>query len=182
MTIDVKTVSDIQNYIVEKLLDSSDSMSDKDKEKMNTRIYAKLKSGKKLSAKEEQYLRSTNPQMYLQYKRIRAQAEAMENQLKHAKSKEEANDIITSAISGVSDKDPYKQYVVAALTETAKEFKNSDAYAKLPDKKEDDKKKNASGRTADEQDKEADSDDFDVMSWSPLQEIIDSQPTFNMQT
>jgi hypothetical protein len=174
-------VNNPQNYLIEKLLDSSDGMSDKDKEKMNARIYAKLKFGKKLSAKEEQYLRSTNPQMYAQYMRIRAMADSMENRLKHAKSKEEANDIITSAINGVSDKDPYKQYVVAALNETAKKFENSDAYAKLPNKKEDARNRNGSGQTNDEQDFATDSDDFDLMSWSPLQEVIDAQPTFNMQ-
>jgi hypothetical protein len=173
-------IQDPESTILEKLLDSSSGMSDREKEKMNARIYAKLKSGKKLSVKEEQFLRSTNPQLYAQYLRIRAMADSMENRLKQARSKEEANQIITSALSSVSDKDPYKQYVVAALDETAKEFKKSDAYAKLPDKKEDAKKQKGSGQGKEDPDVSADSDDFDPMTWSPLQEIIDAQPTFHM--
>jgi hypothetical protein len=172
----------VKNYFIEKLVDSSDGMSDKDKEKMNARIYAKLKSGKKLSSKEEQYLRSTNPQMYVQYQRIRTMSDCMENRLKHARSKEEANEIITSTISSVSDKDPYKQYMVAALNETAKDFRNSDAYTKLPNKKDDAKKRNSSRQAYDGQDFSNDSDDSDLMSWSPLQEIIDALPTFNKTT
>jgi hypothetical protein len=171
-----------KNYFIEKLVDSSDGTSDKDKEKMNARIYVKLKSGKKLSSKEEHYLRSTNPQMYVQYQRIRAMDDCMENRLKHARSKEEANEIITSTISSVSDKDPYKQYMVAALNETAKDFRNSDAYAKLPNKKDDAKKRNSSRQTFNGQDFSTDSDDFDLMSWSPLQEVIDALPTFNKMT
>jgi hypothetical protein len=172
----------VKNYFIEKLVDSSDGMSDKDKEKMNARIYAKLKSGKKLSSKEEQYLRSTNPQMYVQYQRIRTMSDCMENRLKHARSKEEANEIITSTISSVSDKDPYKQYMVAALNETAKDFRNSDTYTKLPNKKDDAKKRNSSRQAYDGQDFSNDSDDSDLMSWSPLQEIIDALPTFNKTT
>jgi hypothetical protein len=171
-----------KNYFIGKLVDSSDGMSDKNKEKMNARIYAKLKSGKKLTSKEEQYLQSTNPQMYVQYQRIRTMDECMENRLKHARSKEEANEIITSTISSVSDKDPYKQYMVAALNETAKDFRNSKAYAKLPNTKDDAKKQNSSRQTSDGQDFSDDSDDSDLMSWSPLQEIIDALPTFNKMT
>jgi hypothetical protein len=171
-----------KDYFIGKLVDSSDGMSDKDKEKMNARIYAKLKSGKKLSAKEEQYLRSTNPQMYVQYQRIRTMNDAMENQLKHARSKEEANEIITSTISSVSDKDPYRQYMLAALNETAKNFRNSDAYTKLPNTKDDANKRGSTRQTYAGQDFSTDSDDFDLMSWSPLQEVIDALPTFNKTT
>jgi hypothetical protein len=171
-----------KNYFIGKLVDSSDGMSDKNKEKMNARIYAKLKSGKKLTSKEEQYLQSTNPQMYVQYQRIRTMDECMENRLKHARSKEEANEIITSTISNVSDKDPYKQYMVAALNETAKDFRNSKAYAKLPNTKDDANKRNSSRQTSEGQGFSDDSDDSDLMSWSPLQEIIDALPTFNKTT
>jgi hypothetical protein len=109
--------------------------------------------------------------------------DCMENRLKHARSKEEANEIITSTISSVSDKDPYKQYMVAALNETAKDFRNSKAYAKLPTTKDDAKKRNSSRQTFDGQDfSNDDSDDSDLMSWSPLQEIIDALPTFNKMT
>jgi hypothetical protein len=162
-----RTEAELAEYLMEKINDDSDSMSDEDKEKMRARIEAKLKSGKKLSSKEEQFLKETDPQMYMQYRRIRAMADQMTAQLKQAKTKQQANDIITTAVSGVSDKDPYKEYVLAALHEAAKEFKKSPDYSRLPDTDADlDKKKKMSN-------------DCDLMSWTPLQDIIDSMPTFH---
>ena len=65
-------------------------MSDDDRAKMDAQILAKLKSGKKLSQKEMDYLRKTNPIMYSHAMRVQRIAETIEEQLKHAKSKEEA--------------------------------------------------------------------------------------------
>jgi hypothetical protein len=72
--------------------------------------------------------------------------------------------------------------MVAALNETAKDFRNSDEYAKLPNKKDVAKKRGSSRQAYDGQDSSNDSDDSDLMSWSPLQEIIDALPTFNKTT
>lgn len=81
---------------------------------MLSRIMGKLKSGKKLSAKELDFLRRTDPILYAHALRVQRMAEALKQQLSHAKSKQEANDMITSAIAGVSDKDPDKEYLLAA--------------------------------------------------------------------
>jgi hypothetical protein len=167
----IRSESELAEYLMEKVNNDSNSMSDEDKEKMRARIEAKLKSGKKLSSKEEQFLRETDPQMYMQYQRIRAMADTMDSQLKHAKTKQQANDIITTSMSGVSDQDPCKEYVLAAMNEVAKEFKKSPGYNRLPDSDSDiDKKK----ENAQKQE-----DGFDPMSWTPLQDIIDSMPTFH---
>lgn len=69
---------------------------------MDAQITAKLQSGKKLSQKEMDYLRKTNPIMYAHALRVQRMAEAVEEQLKQAKSKEEADQIISSALSGCS--------------------------------------------------------------------------------
>ncbi|CBK73144.1 hypothetical protein CIY_01740 [Butyrivibrio fibrisolvens 16/4] len=107
-------------------------------------------------------------------------AEAMASRLKHANSKEEVNDIIMQSISGISDKDPYKEFIVAALNEVAKEFKNSDAYGELPATSEEANEKKKSSPNNDEDSFSKDnSDDFDPMSWSPLQELVDAMPTFD---
>jgi hypothetical protein len=159
---------ELAQYLTEKINNTSDSMSDEEKEKMRARIEAKLKSGKKLTSEEEQFLKETDPQLYMQYKRIRAMADNMASQLKHAKTKQQANDIITTSLSSVSDNDPYKEYVLAAMNEVAKEFKKSPEYSRLPEK-DSDLNKN----------KTASDDDFDPMAWTPLQEIIDSMPTFH---
>ena len=44
-------------------------------------------------------------------------------QLKHAKTKQEANDIITASIASVSDKDPAKEYTLAAMHKVGEDFK-----------------------------------------------------------
>ena len=160
--------------------------SEKDKgendEKMMTKIMAKIKRGKKLSSKETTYLKEHNPELYLQYLRIRRMADALESQLKSASSKEEVNDIIMFSMGSISDKDPYKEFIIAALNEVVKEFKNSDAYNMLPSQSEeacDEKKASRDKKQEGDSEEAGEEDDFDPMSWSPLQEIVDSMPTFD---
>ena len=100
--------------------------------KKKAKIYTRLKSGKRLSGEDKSFLLKYDPAMYQVAKRIEAQREQLENQLKQARSKEEANDAISCAISGISQKDPYAEYVTAAIMDEAKEFKSSDQYKKLP--------------------------------------------------
>lgn len=150
---------------------------------MLSRIMGKLKSGKKLSAKELDFLRRTDPILYAHALRVQRMAEALKQQLSHAKSKQEANDMITSAIAGVSDKDPDKEYLLAAYNEVSKNFHKSPAYQRLPNTPEDAKKKKK--RTIrmlifpDDEDTNDDTDD--LLSWTPLQEIIDAAPTLECQ-
>ncbi len=176
-----KLGSEIAASIRDKIEESKNN-SDQNDEKMMTRIMAKIKSGKRLSQKEESYLKQHNPDLYLQYVRIRRMAEAMASRLKHANSKEEVNDIIMQSISGISDKDPYKEFIVAALNEVAKEFKNSDAYGELPATSEEanEKKKSSPNNDEDSFSKDNSDDDFDPMNWSPLQELVDAMPTFDV--
>jgi hypothetical protein len=178
----IHSESELAEYLIEKINNSNDSTSDEDKAKMRARIEAKLKAGKKLSSKEEKFLQETDPKMYLQYQRIRAMADQMASQLKHAQTKQQANDIITSSMSGVSDKDPYKEYVLAAMKEVAKEFKKSPGYNRLPDNDSDLEKKKKKSAKCDfeEESNDEDEDGFDLMSWTPLQDIIDSKPTFHV--
>ena len=178
----VRLGEEIASKIREQVRESSNDKSQND-EKMMRKIMAKLKSGKKLTTKEENYLKQHNPELYLQYLRIRRMAEALESRLKNADSKEEVNDIIMESLSAISDKDPYKEYIIAALDEVAKEFKNSDGYEALPATSEEASEKvGSSGKSEvknDSLDDENSEDDFDPMSWSPLQEIVDSMPTID---
>jgi hypothetical protein len=69
------------------------------------------------------------------------------------------------------------------MSETAKEFKKSSYYNRLPDNDTELKqKKKATGNGKDifEENEDDKEDDFDPMSWTPLQEIIDSMPTFHV--
>ena len=152
------------------------------KQEMLSRIMGKLKSGKKLSAKELDFLRRTDPILYAHALRVQRMAEALKQQLSHAKSKQEANDMITSAIAGVSDKDPDKEYLLAAYNEVSKNFHKSPAYQRLPNTPEDAKKRKTNNPNAHFSDDEDTNDDTDdLLSWTPLQEIIDAAPTLECQ-
>ena len=55
------------------------------KQEMLSRIMGKLKSGKKLSAKELDFLRRTDPILYAHALRVQRMAEALKQQLSHAR-------------------------------------------------------------------------------------------------
>ena len=156
-------------------------MTEDEKNKLNAVITQKLKLGKRLSPKEVDYLRQNNPQLYMQYIRIRANADAMKEQLKNAKTKQQANNIFMMSTNSVSDKDPCKEYVLAALQRAADEFRKSPKYARLPDTDEDivNKKKNKKYKT--DYDNEEDYD-TDCELWSPLYEEVENMPKFNVIT
>ncbi len=178
--IDFSSKGAIARYIVDKMhTQVSDSMTDDEKEKFNSSIDTKLRSGKKLSKKEEQYLKETNPQLYMQYVRIRQRAEAVKEQLKHAKSKQQANNIIMQATASVSDKDPAKEYILAAIHNVADEFKSTRAYQKLPNTDAEIKKHSSECNNFEEKE-DSEEEEFDPMSWSPLQEMIDAMPKFDV--
>ena len=56
-------------------------------------IYNKLKSGKKLSPKEVEYLQNNNPQAYADYKVAQAEKEAFKKKLRNCKSKDEVREL-----------------------------------------------------------------------------------------
>lgn len=182
--VDFSSKTQAASYVLEKICQPlSSEMTEEEKTKYNDNIDRKLKSGKKLTKKEEQYLKETNPQMYMQYLRIRQRAESLKSQLKCAKTKEQANRIIMSAEAGISDKDPCKEYVQAALHKVADDYRSSRAYQKLPntDAMLAKKKQASSGDDSYvvKDDEEENESDFDPMSWSPLQEVVDAMPRFD---
>ena len=176
----ITTEIELARYIMERGNDT-EKMSEADRAKMEARINAKLQSGKKLSQKEMDYLRRYNPIMYAHALRVQRMAEAVEEQLKHAKSKEEADRIITSALNGISKNDPDREYIFAAVNRVATEFHKSGAYDELPNTiDEDDKKKKKSGEVFSDAEDEED-DEFDLKNWSPLTEVYESMPTFSVE-
>ncbi len=106
------------------------------RQKMEAKIYAKLQSGKRLSQKEMNYLRQNNPKLYMQAVRVEQKRKELETRLENANSKEEVQKIFSSAMGSVRKDDPAKQYVIAAIEETVKEFKKSEQYKKLPETEE----------------------------------------------
>ena len=156
-----KSVSTADNTLLQymqKVTQGTNNTDTEDKKQQKLQhIVNKLKHGKKLTAQEMEFLRMNYPDEYQHALRIQKMAEMLENQLKHAKSKQEANGYIAAAVSGISDDDPDKECLVAAFNEISKGF----------------------GRKADDDNGSEDSDD--LMSWTPLQDIIDAAPTLELK-
>lgn len=111
---------------------TNESTEEENVNKKLCKIRAKLKAGKRLTGLEKSFLLKHAPDLYRTAQRVELQRNALKSQLEHAKSKEEANQIIGSALGAVSDKDPDAEYITAGLHEEAKQFQESDAYKELP--------------------------------------------------
>lgn len=174
----ITTVSELAQYILESQNDIK-KRSEEDHARMDTRITSKLQSGKKLSMEELDYLRRTNPVMFAHALRIQRMAETVEEQLKHAKSKEEADRIISSTLCGISKNDPDREFIFAAVNRISDEFHRSGAYEKLPNTTEEEKVKKNDQKNGDFFSETKD-DGFDLKNWSPLKELYESLPTFSV--
>lgn len=109
------------------------------REKYESSIRAKLNAGKRLSSKEMQYLRKYNPALYAQAVRVEAKRQAVEERLRHARSKKQVEEIQFEALSTISKDDSAREYMTAAVREAVAEFKKTDAYKSLPETEEKEK-------------------------------------------
>ena len=169
----------LAEYLLDKSADIED-LSDEKREKMDAQIAAKLKAGKKLSPKELAYLRRTNPSMYAHAMRVQKMAEAIEERIKHAKSKQEADDVIISSLNGISKNDPDREYIVAAVNRISSEMHKSSVYNRLPNTDIEAQKSRKSKKEISFESAEDDEDEFDLDNWSPLSELLDHMPAFNV--
>lgn len=122
-----------------------EEISEETRRRLEKRIRAKLEAGKRLTAKELRYLRRYNPGLYATAMRVEAKRRSMEERLRHARSKEEVEDILSEELASVSKKDAAYQYITAAVINTAEEFKKTDSYSKLPQTEEKGKKARGKG-------------------------------------
>ena len=113
-----------------------------DDKAINSRISNKLKTGKKLSPDELDYLRRTNPQLYMQVMRIQMDREVLEKKLKNCKSKEEAEDLIFTQMNSLNKKDANYELKSKSLQDTIEEFRKTEYYKHLPQKEKDKKDRN----------------------------------------
>ena len=134
----VPTADNALLQYMQKVTQGTNNADTEDKKQQKLQhIVNKLKHGKKLTAQEMEFLRMNYPDEYQHALRIQKMAEMLENQLKHAKSKQEADGYIAAALNGIPDDDPDKECLVAAFNEISKEFHHSSAYHRLPDTPED---------------------------------------------
>ena len=82
----------------------------------------------------------TDEEKQAELARIQAMRDSLEQQLEHCKSKEDAAKVFSDTMAMVSDKDPMKEYIVAAYQDAYNEFQKSGKYQHLPQKSSDDNK------------------------------------------
>lgn len=104
------------------------------------KIEQKLRSGKRLTREELEFLKSRSPYLYQQAIRIQHMADGLKEQLKHCKTKQQAQQLISQTQAMVGAKDPMREAVLAALSRVKKEFTESEYYKKLPADEEKQKK------------------------------------------
>lgn len=118
---------------ISEILSPACGMTDEEKKAFLARIRAKLENGEKLTAEEMRFLQAVDPVLYQQAARIQSMRDALETKLKHCSSKSDAQSLYSQALDCVSDKDPMKQYIVAAYNKVWQDFKESDTYQSLPE-------------------------------------------------
>lgn len=165
-------IQDICKKAVSELMDPTSQMSDEERAQYEQKIFQKLKQGKRLSSAEMNYLQIHNPTMYQKALRVQNAKERLQTRLEHCRSKEEANDVIAMEMSAVSDKDPDREYMLAGLQETVKEYRQDSHYSRLPDTREQAKKTKNRAYHFEE-------DDSKNTVYSPIIEVMESLPVFD---
>ncbi|MGN0142592.1 MAG: hypothetical protein ACI4AD_10215 [Roseburia sp.] len=127
---------------ISELLSPACGMTEEEKQRYLAHIRAKLKAGKKLTGEEMRFLQAEDPILYQQAARIQAMRDSLSASLNQCSSKQEAAEIFSQTMSSVSDKDPLKEYVIAAYEDAYREFRESDRYQSLPQKEDEEEKEN----------------------------------------
>ena len=182
-----KSLAQVKAEFVKGVMDKmhgDDFDSEEERQAFENKIQKKIKSGAKLSAKEMAYIRRTNSYIYQQVVRVQQRREALKEQLRHCRTKEEAQQVMSNAMTSISDKDPARDAMIAAVQNVSQQFRDSEAYQKLPDTEEDLKKAKKSDSTMEDPFKEdAEEDDGSTVSYSfgsgGYQEAVSGEVAFN---
>lgn len=142
--------------------------TEEEKQQIEQGIEQKLKMGKKLSAKEMEYLRRYRPDLYRTVLRVEMRRKCFKTQLKVAKSKEEVHQKAFLAVQG-SEKDVDGEYMVAMIQRELKEFMKSAAYARLPQTLEKEQKQKTRRMESQEEEEETLALQYTVFQWTYVQ-------------
>lgn len=132
-------------------LQASQFGDEEEKQKYDAKICQKVSAGKKLTAKEMNYLRANNPTMYIKALRVQMKRETLENKLDNCKSKEDVEDVIGFELGMINEKDPDRDALINAVKDVEAEYKKTDKYKGLPEKSEEEKEA-AGSHTSDGED------------------------------
>ncbi|WOO36877.1 hypothetical protein R2R35_24315 [Anaerocolumna sp. AGMB13020] len=131
------------------------------------KIGQKLNAGKKLSTSEMDFLRRTNPELYMKALRIQMKREMVESSLKNCKSKQEVEEAAGLQLGMINDMDPDREAMINAVNDVVKEFKKTDKYKSLPQESEEKRGEGYGSLTSEEYNnrgalRKEDAADFDV--------------------
>ena len=166
-----KSLARIREEVIEQIKDKicgTDFENETERMKFQEKIERKIKSGAKLSQKEMNYLRRYNPYLYQHMIRVQQKRESLKEQLKNCRTKEEAHQAISTAFSSISDDDPVREAMVAAVANVSEQYRSSDTYKNLPNTREDLKKLQNPKRTSSDPYKQ---DEEDVGDGSEYAEV-----------
>lgn len=114
------------------ILDPTGGMSDEEKARYEEKVNKKIKNGEKLTGAEMQFIRTKSPYLYAMISRVQLQRQALEEKLKHCRSKEEVEEAYNQSMMRISKKDPAKVPLQAAYNNVTEEFKKTGKYKNLP--------------------------------------------------
>ena len=182
-----KSLAQVKAEFVKGVMDKmhgDDFDSEEERQAFENKIQQKIKNGAKLSAKEMAYIRRTNPYIYQQVVRVQQRREALKEQLRHCRTKEEAQQVMSNAMTSISDKDPARDAMIAAVQNVSQQFRESEAYQKLPETEEDLKKAKKSDSLMEDPfkaDEEEDDDSTVFYSFGSggYQEAVSGEVSFN---
>lgn len=172
----LKSADEVLREFRTKLLDPTSGMDEEQQKQYEEKIMAKLKSGRRLTPKEMNYLRVHNPQMYEIARRVELARQALRERLKHCKSKEEVQQTLSIQMEMVKAMDeagdPAAEYMAAMVDHEAKTFRESEQYQKLPQSIEEARRKKKMETQedpfAEKDQEEADGEDELYSGWSVL--------------
>lgn len=138
-----KTKADIWKEAIEALVDPTSGMEESERANYEQKIMQKLKTGRRLTSDELEYLRLHNPDLYKSAVRVEVSRKALREKLSNCKSKEEVQQVVWNQMETLRamEKDPDIEYMSAMVKKEIDDFKKSSEYARLPLKKEEGKKK-----------------------------------------
>lgn len=118
-------------------------VSEEDKAAYEQKIRQKMQSGRKLTSEELNYLRVNQPELYRSAMRVETARKVLRIKLKNCKSKEEVQNVveIQMEVLKAMEGDPDREYMTAMVEHEVETFRKSSAYARLPERREDAKKK-----------------------------------------
>lgn len=118
---------------INKILDNSLFKTEEEKKAYEDKLNKKIKSGKKLSVNDMNYIRRTSPYMYMHVMRAQMKREMTVNRLENCKSKKDVQKVQISEIASIGDKDPDKEIMTSAVNDAVSEYKKTGQYKALPE-------------------------------------------------